>query len=109
VAGLDTLINNAANMYRADIDKVDERQLLAVFHSNVVGAMMLTSAALPHLVTASLGCVIFLGFRAHRSVPSQRIALRRHERARSETLTGVLAAELGPQGVRVGWSVRTAQ
>ena len=34
--GIDVLINNAANMYRSDVDKYDEAELLAVFHSNVV-------------------------------------------------------------------------
>ena len=97
---LDTLINNAANMYRADIDKVDERQLLAVFHSNVVGAMMLTSVAVPHLV-ATQGCVIFLG-SVHTKRAFPNASPYAATKGALEALTGVLAAELGPQGVRVG-------
>lgn len=96
---LDVLVNNAGNMYRGPLAELDEGQLLAVFHSNVVGAMMLTQVALEHLV-ASRGAVVFVG-----SVHSQRAFPGASPYAATkgavETLTGVLAAELGPQGVRV--------
>jgi 3-oxoacyl-[acyl-carrier protein] reductase len=96
---LDVLVNNAANMYRGPLAELDEAQLLAVFHSNVVGAMMLTQAALPNLVAAA-GAVVFIG-----SVHSQRAFPGASPYAATkgavETLTGVLAAELGPVGVRV--------
>ncbi len=97
--GIDALVNNAGNMYRGPLAELDEAELLAVFHTNVIGGMMLTQAALPHLV-ASRGAVVFLG-----SVHSQRAFPGASPYAATkgavETLTGVLAAELGPQGVRV--------
>ena len=96
---LDALVNNAGNMYRGPLAELDEQAILDVFHSNVVGAMMLTQNSLPHLVAAS-GAVIFVG-----SVHSQRAFPGASPYAATkgaiETLTGVLAAELGPQGVRV--------
>ncbi len=96
---LDVLVNNAGNMYRGPLDDLREDELLAVFHSNVVGAIMLTQAALGPL-RASHGAVIFLG-----SVHSQRAFPGASPYAATkgalETLTGVLAAELGPQQVRV--------
>ena len=96
---LDVLVNNAGNMYRGALAELDEQELLDVFHANVIGAMMLTQAALDHLVDAS-GCVIFMG-----STHSQRAFPGASPYAATkgavETLTGVLAAELGPQGVRV--------
>jgi NAD(P)-dependent dehydrogenase (short-subunit alcohol dehydrogenase family) len=96
---LDLLVNNAGNMYRGPLAELQEDDLLAVFHSNVVGAMMLTQAALDHLV-ASQGAVVFIG-----SVHSQRAFPGASPYAATkgaiETLTGVLAAELGPMGVRV--------
>lgn len=96
---LDVLVNNAGNMYRGSLAELDEQALIEVFHSNVIGAMMLTQAALPHLVNAA-GCVVFMG-----SVHSQRAFPGASPYAATkgavETLTGVLAAELGPQGVRV--------
>jgi len=96
---LDVLVNNAGNMYRGPLAKLEEQALIEVFHSNVIGAMMLTQAALPHLVE-SAGCVLFMG-----SVHSQRAFPGASPYAATkgavETLTAVLAAELGPQGVRV--------
>ncbi len=96
---LDVLVNNAGNMYRESLSQLDEQALLDVFHSNVIGAMMLSKVALPHLLGAG-GAVIFVG-----SVHSQRAFPGASPYAATkgalETLTGVLAAELGPQGVRV--------
>lgn len=96
---LDVLVNNAGNMYRGTLDELHEDALLEIFHTNVVGGMMLTQAALAHLRTAK-GAVIFMG-----SVHSQRAFPGASPYAATkgalETLTGVLAAELGPQGVRV--------
>ncbi|WP_395154928.1 SDR family NAD(P)-dependent oxidoreductase [Ilumatobacter sp.] len=96
---LDVLVNNAGNMYRGPLAELQEQALIEVFRSNVIGAMMLTQAALPHLV-ASAGCVVFMG-----SVHSQRAFPGASPYAATkgavETLTAVLAAELGPQGVRV--------
>jgi 3-oxoacyl-[acyl-carrier protein] reductase len=65
----------------------------------VVAAIMMTQAAVGHL-EASKGAVIFMG-----SVHSQRAFPGASPYAATkgaiETLTGVLAAELGPAGVRV--------
>jgi 3-oxoacyl-[acyl-carrier protein] reductase len=96
---LDLLVNNAGNMYRGPLAELDEAELRKVFDSNVIAGMMLTQAALPHLV-ASRGAVVFMG-----SVHSQRAFPGASPYAATkgavETLTGVLAAELGPMGVRV--------
>jgi NAD(P)-dependent dehydrogenase (short-subunit alcohol dehydrogenase family) len=96
---LEVVVNNAGNMYRGPLAELDEQQLLDVFHSNVVAGIMLTQAALDDLVAAQ-GAVIFIG-----SVHSQRAfpgaAPYAATKGAVETLTGVLAAELGPAGVRV--------
>ena len=96
---LDVVVNNAGNMYRGALAELDEGDLLEVFHSNVIGGMMLAQAALDQLVAAS-GAIIFMG-----SVHSQRAFPGASPYAATkgavETLTAVLAAELGPQGVRV--------
>ncbi len=96
---LDVLVNNAGNMYRGPLAELDEAELTAVFQSNVVAAMMMSQLALAHLVESS-GAMIFIG-----SVHSQRAFPGASPYAATkgalETLTGVLAAELGPQGVRV--------
>ncbi|MFZ9018526.1 MAG: SDR family NAD(P)-dependent oxidoreductase, partial [Ilumatobacteraceae bacterium] len=78
---------------------LDEQSLIDVFHSNVVAAMMLSQVALDHLV-ARRGAIVFVG-----SVHSQRAFPGASPYAATkgavETLTGVLAAELGPVQVRV--------
>jgi NAD(P)-dependent dehydrogenase (short-subunit alcohol dehydrogenase family) len=97
--GIDALVNNAGNMYRGPLEELDEQSLIDVFHSNVIGGMMLTQEALPHLVDRS-GAVIFIGSaHAQRAFPGASPYAA--TKGAVETLTGVLAAELGPRGVRV--------
>ena len=97
---LDALISSAGNMYRGPIDDLDEERLVELFHSNVVAGMMLTGLAKAHLARTQ-GCVVFVG-----SVHTQRAFPGASPYAATkgalETLTGVLAAELGPDGIRVG-------
>lgn len=97
--GLDALLSNAGNMYRCEVTDFDEQRLLDVFNTNVVGGMMLTKEAHPHL-KASRGCVVFVG-----SVHTQRAFPDASPYAATkgalEALTGVLAAELGRDDIRV--------
>jgi NAD(P)-dependent dehydrogenase (short-subunit alcohol dehydrogenase family) len=96
---LDGLVSNAGNMYRGAITDLDAARLLQLFDTNVVSGMMLTGLAVPHL-EATGGCVIFVG-----SVHTQRAFPGASPYAATkgavETLTGVLAAELGPKNIRV--------
>jgi len=98
--GLEAVVHAAGNMYRGALEELDEQALHDVFASNTIGPMMLTALALPHLRERS-GAVVFFG-----SVHTQRAFPGASPYAATkgalETLTGVLAAELGPQGVRVG-------
>ncbi len=98
--GLDVLISNAGNIYRCDVEDYEEDQLLDLFHSNVVGGMMLLKESIPYL-KESKGAVLFVG-----SVHTQRAFPNASPYAATkgavETLTGVLAAELGKHGIRVG-------
>lgn len=96
---LDALISNAGNMYRSVVADYDEQALLDVFNTNVVGGMMLVREALGHL-KATEGCIVFVG-----SVHTQRAFPTASPYAATkgalEALTGVLAAELGEDGIRV--------
>ena len=97
--GLELLVHGAGNMYRGKLDELDEQSLVGVFTSNTIAPMLLTGLALPHL-RESRGAVVFFG-----SVHTQRAFPGASPYAATkgalEALTGVLAAELGPQGVRV--------
>lgn len=98
--GLDALVSNAGNIYRSDVTDFEEDRLLDIFNTNVVGGMMLCKEAHPHL-KSSKGCVVFVG-----SVHTQRAFPNASPYAATkgalEALTGVLAAELGPDEIRVG-------
>lgn len=97
--GLTTLVNAAGNMVRGALDSLEEQELLDIYHSNVVGPVKLSGLALPAL-RASSGLIVFFG-----SVHTQRAFPGASPYAATkgalEALTGVLAAELGPQQVRV--------
>lgn len=97
--GLELLVHAAGNMYRGPLEELDEKSLVDVFTSNTIAPMLLTGLALPHL-RERRGAVVFFG-----SVHTQRAFPGASPYAATkgalETLTGVLAAELGPQGVRV--------
>lgn len=96
---LDAIIHGAANMYRGAIEELEEAALLEVFHSNVVGPMMLTGRCAPHLEATS-GCVVLFG-SVHTTRAFPGASPYAATKGALETLTGVLAAELGPRGIRV--------
>ena len=96
---LDALMNNAGNMLRGPIETLDEAALLALFHTNVVGAMLLTGLAVPHLAKTR-GSVIFVGSsHTRRAFPGASPYAA--AKGAVQTLTQVLAAELGDRGIRV--------
>ena len=97
--GLDVLINNAGNMYRGSIQNLDERQLLDVFHSNVVAGMLLTGLCVEAL-SQSAGAVIFIG-SIHNRLAFPGASPYAATKGAVETLSRVLAAELGPKKIRV--------
>jgi len=96
---LDALVNNAANMLRGPITALAEEEVVDVFRTNVVGGMMLTGLAVPHLAERQ-GAVIFIGsVHTRRSYPGASPYAA--TKGAVEALTKVLAAELGGQGIRV--------
>jgi NAD(P)-dependent dehydrogenase (short-subunit alcohol dehydrogenase family) len=97
--GLDGLVNNAGNMYRGPLAALEEQRLLDIFHTNVVGAMMLTGLATPHLQKTK-GCVVFIGSsHTRRAFPGASPYAA--TKGAIQVLTRVLAAELGDQDIRV--------
>ncbi|MQA13872.1 MAG: SDR family oxidoreductase [Pseudonocardiaceae bacterium] len=97
--GIDVLVHAAGNMYRDPLAELDEQQMLGLFHSNTVGPVALTGLALPHL-RRSKGSVVFFGsVHTVRAFPG--VAPYAATKGALEALTGVLAAELGPDGIRV--------
>jgi NAD(P)-dependent dehydrogenase (short-subunit alcohol dehydrogenase family) len=102
-SGLDALINNAGNMYRQTIEKLDEQQLLEIFHSNVIAAMLLTGLAVPALAKAR-GCILFVG-SSHTRRAFPNASAYAATKASIQGLTQVLAAELGDRNIRVNYVI----
>lgn len=97
--GLHALISNAGNMLRGPITDLDEAAVLDLFHANVVAGMMLTGLCVPHLERAG-GAVVFIGsVHIRRAYPGASPYAA--TKGAIEALVGVLAAELGPRGIRV--------
>ena len=97
---LDVLVNNAANMYREPVDGYTESALKEAFDTNVISAMLLSSAAIPAL-EESRGCIVFMGStHTRRAFPGATPYAA--TKAAVEGLTKVMAAELGPRQIRVG-------
>lgn len=96
---LDLLVNNAANMYRVAVDAYTEDVLRDAFETNVISAMMLSSAAIPHLEKTE-GAIVFMGStHTRRAFPGASPYAT--TKAALEGLTKVMAAELGPRKIRV--------
>jgi len=96
---LDALVSNAGNMERTPIESWTPERLRQVFEDNVIAGMMLAQAALSHL-ESSKGAVVFIGsIYSVRSYPGA--APYAATKGALETLARVLAAELGPRGIRV--------
>lgn len=96
---LDLLVNAAANMYRGPVEGLEEQALLDVFHSNVIGPLLLAGACAADL-ESTRGAIVFFGsVHVTRAFPGASPYAA--TKGALEALTGVLAAELGPRGVRV--------
>lgn len=97
--GLDVLINNAGNMYRGAVEELDEQGLLDIFHANVIAGMLLTGLCVEAL-SRSAGAVIFVG-SIHNRLAFPGASPYAATKGAVETLSRVLAAELGPKRIRV--------
>ena len=97
--GLDALVNGAANMYRGPIEDLEEQKLLDVFHSNVIGPMLLSGLCAPHLEERQGAIILFGSVHVARAFPGASPYAA--TKGALETLTGVLAAELGSRQIRV--------
>ncbi|MGK0224344.1 MAG: 3-oxoacyl-[acyl-carrier protein] reductase [Limisphaerales bacterium] len=97
--GLHGLVNNAGNMYRGSIADLTEQALKDIFNSNVIAGMLLVGLCQSHLAQTE-GAVVFLGsIHNRRAFPG--VSPYAATKGAIEALTKSLAAELGPQKIRV--------
>lgn len=96
---IDALINNAGNMYRGPIDELNQSELLNIFNTNVISGMMLLGESKKYLAKTK-GVNIFIGsIHNRRAFPGASPYAA--TKGALETLTKVLAAELGGEKIRV--------
>ncbi|OAN76396.1 short-chain dehydrogenase [Jannaschia sp. EhC01] len=97
--GLHGLFNNAGNMLRGPITELSADDILDLLNVNVVAGMRLTGLATPHLEQQG-GAVVFVGSgHTRRAFPGASPYAA--SKGAVEVLAQVLAAELGPKGIRV--------
>ena len=88
---IDVLINNAGNMYRGNIDELEESKLIEIFNSNVISGMLLLGKAKQYLKETE-GVNIFIG-SVHNRRAFPGASPYAATKGALETLTKVLAAE----------------
>ena len=97
--GLQGLVNAAGNMLNGPIDTLEGDAILDLLNTNVVAGMALTGLAVPHLERDG-GAVLFIGsVHTRRAYPGASPYAASNSAV--EALCRVLAAELGPKGIRV--------
>ena len=101
LGGLDILVNNAGFQMARDesIDAIDDERLDRIFKTNLYALFWVTRAAVPHL-RESRGCIINnSSIQAYE--PSTSFLDYAATKAAINNFTVNLAAELGPDGIRV--------
>lgn len=97
--GLDVVFNSAGILNREPLVDADEADLAAVIDTNLLGAMRLSKAALPHLIDSE-GALIHVSSEAGEkgigSLPAYCAS-----KAGLNNLVRSLAVEYGPEGVSV--------
>lgn len=95
---LDILVNNSGVYEFAPLEAVTEESFHRMFNINVLGLLLTTQAAVKHL--GGGGSVINIGSGVSRITPPNT-AMYTATKGAVDAITGVLAKELGPKGVRV--------
>jgi 3-oxoacyl-[acyl-carrier protein] reductase len=95
---LDVLVNNSGVYEFAPIAEVTEDLYRRMFDVNVLGVLLTTQAAVPHLGEGA--SVINISSSATSLLPPAS-SVYTGSKAAVDAITGVLANELGPRGIRV--------
>jgi 3-oxoacyl-[acyl-carrier protein] reductase len=95
---LDILVNNAGIYEFASLDQITEDHYRRIFDTNVLGVLLTTKAAAKHLQSG--GAVINIGSAVTEITPPDS-AVYTATKGALDAITGVLARELGPRGIRV--------
>ncbi|GAA0911430.1 glucose 1-dehydrogenase [Luteibacter anthropi] len=95
---LDVLVNNSGVYEMAPVEETTEQQFHRMFDINVLGAILVTQAAIGHLKEGS--SIVNIGSTVTRITPAGS-AVYTGTKGALDAITGVYAREFGPRGVRV--------
>jgi 3-oxoacyl-[acyl-carrier protein] reductase len=95
---LDILVNNSGVYEFAPIEAVTEESFHRIFNINVLGLLLTTQAAVKHIGEG--GSIINIGSVVSRLAPPAS-SVYSGTKGAVDTITGVLAKELGPKKIRV--------
>jgi 3-oxoacyl-[acyl-carrier protein] reductase len=95
---LDILVNNSGVYEFGAIEQITEEHFHRQFNVNVLGLLLTTQAAVKHLKAG--GSIINIGSVVARITPPNS-AVYTGTKGAVDAITGVLAKELGPKGIRV--------
>jgi 3-oxoacyl-[acyl-carrier protein] reductase len=95
---LDIVVNNSGVYAMAPLEAITEDAFHKQFNVNVLGTLLVTQAALPHLKQGA--SVINIGSLVSRITPPGS-AIYTGTKGAVDAITGVLSLELGPKGIRV--------
>jgi 3-oxoacyl-[acyl-carrier protein] reductase len=95
---LDILVNNSGVYEFASLEEITEEKFHWMFNVNVLGAILTTQAAVKHMGEGS--SIINVGSGVSRITPANT-AVYTGTKGALDAITGVLARELGPRGIRV--------
>lgn len=95
---LDILVNNSGVYEVAPLEDITEAHFHRQFDVNVLGLLQVTQAAVPHLGDGA--SVINIGSVVSTMTPPG-MAVYTATKGAVDAITGVLARELGPRGIRV--------
>ncbi|MBB3219427.1 glucose 1-dehydrogenase [Pseudoduganella umbonata] len=95
---LDIVVNNAGIYQLAKVEDTTEELYRRQFDINVLGPLLVIRAAAPHLGKGS--SIINIGSNVTRVLPAGS-AIYTGTKGAIDAITGVLARELGPRGIRV--------
>ncbi|PWV97113.1 3-oxoacyl-[acyl-carrier protein] reductase [Hoeflea marina] len=97
--GLDILVNCAALGHYRALGKMDAAFIRSILDTNVMGTVLMTEAALPHLPSPGGRIINFASALAYRPIPTSSVYSA--SKAAVVTLTHAFAKELGPRGITV--------
>ena len=96
---LDILVNNAGVYEFQPLEDVTEEHFHRQFNLNVLGLLLASKEAVKHFGTAG-GSIVNVSSTASRVMPPNT-SVYTATKAAVDAITGVLAKELGPRGIRV--------